>query len=244
MFDFIIKNGRVIDGSGDKEKICDIGIERERVKEIGLLPKDRAEKIIDAKDKIVCPGFIDIHSHSDFTILAFPKSESKIFQGITTELCGNCGISGAPLLNMALEKRLPTFKELKLKFKWDTIDQYQNLISSQKKTLNFATLVGHGNLRGSVLGYENRIATKDETSFMKRLFSDSLKKGVFGLSSGLIYPPGIYSTKKELITLARIVSDYGGIYATHIRSEGDEILPAIKEPLLAVRRVDGLAQNL
>ncbi|MDY6862249.1 MAG: amidohydrolase family protein, partial [Thermodesulfobacteriota bacterium] len=238
MFDFIIKNGTVIDGSGNKEKLCDIGIQGEKVKEIGILPKDKAKKYIDAKGKIVCPGFIDIHSHSDFTVLADPNSESKVFQGITTEVNGNCGVSGAPLYGKALEKRLSTLKNLNLKLRWNTIDEYFDLIFTQKKTINFATFIGHGNVRGSVLGYENRKATKDETKDMERLLSESLKKDAWGFSSGLIYPPGIYAAKKELIALARVASNYGGIYASHIRSEGDEIIPAVKESIEIVKKAE------
>ena len=231
MFDILIKDARIIDGSGSPAFEGSIGIKGERIAAIGDLFESQARTVIDANGLAVSPGFIDIHAHSEFTLLADPRGEGKVMQGVTTEVSGNCGLSAGPLYGDYFERRKGDLKELGLELSWHDLDEYFDLVETVGTSLNFASLIGHGNLRGSVVGYGNRKPTKEEMEKMKSLLRDSMKAGGFGLSSGLIYPPGVYSETEELVELAKVVKEFGGIYASHMRSEGDKLLEAISEAI-------------
>ncbi len=232
-FDMLILNGRVVDGTGNPWFRADIGIKAGRIVKIGSLASASANKIIDARNLIVSPGFIDIHSHSDFALIKDPKAESKIMQGVTTEVIGNCGLSTAPIRENTrglLEKYLEPIR-FKVKLNWFTIGEYLNQLEKQGIGLNVATLVGHGTIRIAVMGFDNRLPTKEELDDMKLLVSQSMEDGAFGMSSGLIYPPGCYSNTRELIELCKVVGKYGGIYTTHIRDEEDALIESVKEAI-------------
>jgi N-acyl-D-amino-acid deacylase len=229
MFDSIIKHGFVIDGSGFPGIIKDIGISRGVISALGDLDGAPAREIFEARDFAVCPGFIDIHSHSDFNLLHEPPGRSKIMQGVTTEVCGNCGLSGAPLLGSAKEQRRKSLTGAGISITWSSMQEYVELLQSRGLFCNVAPLIGHGNLRGSVIGYENRNPSQKEMDAMAGLLRDSLEAGAWGLSSGLFYPPGTYAADNELIALARISARYGGIYASHVRNEEDHVVPAVAE---------------
>lgn len=229
MFDVLIKDAMVIDGSGGLSFEGSIGIEKDKISTIGNISESQAKTAIDAKGLAVSPGFIDIHSHSEFTLLADPRGEGKVMQGVTTEVSGNCGLSAGPLYGDYFERRKEDLRELGLGLSWHDLGEYFGALEEKGMSLNFATLIGHGNLRGSVVGYGDRKPTGKEMERMKSLLKDSLRAGGFGLSSGLIYPPGVYSDVEELIDLATVVKEFGGIYATHMRSEGDRLLEAVAE---------------
>ncbi len=231
MFDILIKNARIVDGTGSPSFEGSIGIKGEKISAVGDLYESQAETIIDAKGLAVSPGFIDIHAHSEFTLLADPRGEGKVMQGVTTEVSGNCGLSAGPLYGEYFERRKGDLKELGLELSWHDLDTYLEILETAGTSLNFATLIGHGNLRGSVVGYGNRKPTHEEMEKMKSLLRDSMKAGGFGLSSGLIYPPGVYSETEELIELAKVVKEFGGFYASHMRSEGEKLLEAISEAI-------------
>ncbi len=234
--DYLIKDGFIIDGNtaDTSPKIADIAIEGDRIKAIGDLSGITARETISIKGLCASPGFIDAHAHSEFTLLADGRAEGKICQGITTEINGNCGLSAAPLYGQALEQRDSDLTALDIKDRWSTFEEYFTLLKKRGIALNFATLVGHGNLRASVAGYSDRPLSKDHLTKMKVLLKDAMKAGAMGLSTGLIYPPGIYSDTSELIELAREAAKHDGIYTTHMRSEGDKLLEAVNEVIMIV----------
>ncbi len=233
MFDCLIVNGRVINGSGGPWIRADVGIKDGRISRMGNLSDCEAEEVIDADDRVVCPGFIDAHSHSDFNLLVNPQAESKIHQGITTEVIGQCGTSAAPVDEERLEMVKQQWAEgFDLEdVSWSTMQQYLSLLTERGIALNCAPLVGHGNLRRLAMGEDDREPTEKEISKMKQLLSEALQAGAFGMSSGLIYPPGMYSDTQELIALAEVLAEEDALYFSHIRNEGDRLLQSLREAI-------------
>ncbi|MBI5213052.1 MAG: amidohydrolase family protein, partial [Nitrospirae bacterium] len=230
MLDYFIKNGLVFDGSGSEPVETNIGIKGDRIAYIGTdeLP---AGEIIDTKGLIICPGFIDTHAHSEFTILADGRAEGKLSQGVTTEINGNCGLSAAPLYGDAFQHRESDIKELGIKERWSSFGQYFDILKHKGIAINFATLCGHGNIRASAIGYRDIQPDENALNEMKRLLSEAVEQGAKGLSTGLIYPPGVYSNTEELIELCSslITHHSSPIYASHMRSEGDALIESIEE---------------
>ena len=186
-YDIIIQNGRILDGAGNPWHRADLGIIGDSIEAIGDLAMESAEEKINAKDMMISPGFIDIHSHSDFTILVDRRAESKIRQGVTTEVVGNCGTSAAPM-NKAVKSYREKYMRAQLgesfDFSWKTTDDYMRLIDSKGVSFNVVTLVGQGTVRQNVMGYENRPATDDELEEMKRHIAESMEEGAWGMSTG------------------------------------------------------------
>jgi N-acyl-D-amino-acid deacylase len=229
--DILLKGGTVYDGSGSSPFNADIGISGDTISLVG--PGQHADTVVDMGGFCVCPGFIDVHGHSEFTLLCEPGAEGKVCQGITTEINGNCGLSAAPLLGEAISQREGDLKEYGIKERWSSLGEYFSLIEG-RIAINFATLAGHGNIRASVIGYSSRKPTIGEMDQMKRLLEEALRAGAIGLSTGLIYPPGIYSETGEIVELAAHGVEVSGgnfIYATHMRSEGEGLLEAIEEAI-------------
>ncbi len=233
MYDVVIKNGLIINGCGNPWFRADIAVKDGRIAVIGEIPASKGDVVIDATGKIVCPGFIDMHSHSDLFLLINPRAESKIRQGVTTEVIGNCGGSISPIK----PDKIPIFKRRigvlaeEVAWDWRTFDEYASKLESQGIAVNVAPLIGHGTLRINVMGFEARAPTRDELDEMKALLEESMKAGAFGLSTGLIYTPGCYAETDEIIELAKVAAKYGGIYSTHMRSESDRLLEAIWEAI-------------
>lgn len=227
---YLIRGGTVFDGRAFFE--ADVWISGDAVSFPGKRPPQKGVRLIDAKGLCVSAGFIDTHGHSDFGVLR-ERPESKIYQGITTEINGNCGLSAAPLIGEALVQRAEDLRGIPQR--WSTMDEYFGALEKKGLSLNFASLAGHGNIRASVMGYEDRAPSKEEMARMKGLLKDCLDAGALGLSTGLIYPPGVYSKTDELIALSRhgVTISKGGrapfVYASHMRSEGDRLIRAIKE---------------
>lgn len=233
MLDILIINGRVIDGTGNPWFKADIGIRGGKICEVGKINDAKADRVIDARNLVVCPGFIDIHAHSDLVLFVNPKAESKIRQGVTTEVIGNCGFSVAPVKKEALEN-LKTFAQwmacgAKIDWDWFTLSEYLNRLKTAGISINVAPLVGHGTLRVNVMGFDRRSPTDNEMKQMKSLLAEAMEDGAFGMSSGLGYTPACYADTDELVELCRVVAKYHGLYATHIRDEADEIIEAAKE---------------
>lgn len=228
-FDIVIRGGLLYDGGLSEPFISDIGIADGRIRLIGRCAENNAGEIVDARGLAVCPGFIDTHSHSDFTVVADPRAEGKICQGITTEVNGNCGMSAAPLYNKASEKREEDLKELGISERWNTFREYFSVLEKKGIALNMAFLAGHGNLRGSVVGYDDKEPTTEEMQGMAILLEKAIADGACGLSTGLIYPPGIYSRSEELICLSSKLRNRDLIYTSHMRSEGDRVVEAVNE---------------
>jgi len=230
IYDLLIKNAEIFDGTKNAGYKADIGVKGERIVKIGAIDS-LALMTIDAVDRVVCPGFIDMHSHSDFTILANPRSESKIRQGVTTEVIGNCGMSAAPRYDEALKRGQEICQDFGFSCAWKSMADYFKVLENTGIGINIVALVGQGNIRTSVMGYADSIATDIQASQMKSLLEESLDAGCFGMSSGLIYPPGCFTPMDELIELCKIVAGFNGIYTTHMRNEGDQLLEAIEEAM-------------
>lgn len=229
MLDTVIVNGQILDGTGASPVRADIGITGDRIADIGDLSQAAAGTTIDAAGKHVCPGFIDVHSHSDAYLLIEPSSPSKIYQGITTEVVGNCGASAAPRVGL---NQLPSdWREKKYPGKWATVAEYRALLEQVHPAPNVVLMIGHNTLRSAVSGYVNRNLTADELNKMKALLEQGLDEGGRGLSTGLIYSPGMYAPRDEIIELAAVAGKRGGIYTSHMRSEAKALIEAIDEAL-------------
>ncbi len=229
--DCLLKGGHVIDGCGALvgPSRADVAVAGDRIVAVGDLSNSNAEKTIDVTGMYVCPGFIDVHAHSDFVLLADGRAEGKICQGVTTEINGNCGLSAAPLFGAAREQREKDIAEYGIKERWNTFPEYFSILEKRRIALNVITLTGHGNLRASVAGYENRSLSDSEMTRARELLNESMVSGAKGLSTGLIYPPGVFAKTDELITLAGEAAKYNGIYTSHMRSESDHLLESIDE---------------
>jgi len=230
LFDVVIKNGRLVNGTGNPWFKADVGIKSSKVSEIGDLGSEDANKIINANGLVVCPGFIDMHSHSEYSLLVNSKAESKIRQGVTTEVNGNCGDSPAPIEGITAVAAEEA-REYKLDMDWSTLGEYLDRLKRQGIALNVAQLVGHGTIRTAVIGYENRPPTREELNKMKKLVAQAMEDGAFGMSTGLYYSPGSFASTEEVIELCRVVAKYGGIYTSHMRGEGDPLIEAVAEAI-------------
>ena len=224
----MILNGRIIDGTGSPWYSADIGIRDGRIAAIGRLADAAAKQKIDAAGKIVAPGFIDMLGQSELTVLVEPHLPSKIFQGITTELTGEGG-SVAPLNDAIIKADKVDYDHFKLIPDWRTLAQYFARVEKQGLGINMAHLVGATQVRRMVLGDENKQPTAAELDRMKALVREAMQQGAFGLSTSLQYPPAPYAKTEELIALAAEASRFGGIYATHMRSEAGTVLDALDE---------------
>jgi N-acyl-D-amino-acid deacylase len=235
VYDVIIENGTIVDGSGNPWFYGDIGVKAGKISRIGCLREHRAVERIDGRGLMVCPGFIDIHCHSDGLIFRDPPEQGKVLQGVTTETIGNCGISLAPTSHETLEllkKYTAAFcAGVPLAWNWHTVGDYLRQVEAVGSITNAAALVGHGTIRIAVMGFDDRKPTGEEMVNMKRLVAEALADGAFGMSSGLIYPPGLFSTTDELVELCKVVAAEGGIYTTHMRGETDMVLDSVKEAL-------------
>ena len=229
-FDVLIINGHIIDGTGSPWYSGDIGIRAGRIAAIGRLAEDRAKQKIDAQGMVVAPGFIDMLGQSEITILVEPHLPSKIFQGITTEITGEGG-SVAPLNDRIRAADRAGYERYGIKPDWDTMGQYFARLEKQGIGINVADYVGATQVRRIVIGEENRPPTPAELDRMKQLVREAMQDGAVGLSTALQYAPAPYATTAELIALASEAGRLGGIYATHLRSEGDTIIPALDEAI-------------
>jgi dihydroorotase/N-acyl-D-amino-acid deacylase len=229
-FDVIIKNGSIVDGSGNPWVSGDIAIRGDRIAAVGKLQDAHAKRVIDATGLVVSPGFIDMLGQSEASLLIDNRSLSKLSQGITTEITGEGG-SIAPQTDLTLASLQPVLDHYKLKVDWTTLEGYFKRLEKVGTPLNIGTYVGAGQVREAVLGYVNRAPTAAELEKMKSLVDQAMRDGAFGISTALIYPPGHYATTEELIELAKVASRYGGIYGTHMRSEGQTEPQAIAEAL-------------
>ena len=205
--DILLRGGTLVDGSGQKGRRADIAIKGTRIVALGDLRDTKAKRVIDATGKIVCPGFIDLHSHADRGILSYRDAENYIRQGVTTLVCGNCGSSPTDVAAF--------FKDLR----------------NEGIGPNLALLIGHGSIRQQVMGRINAPPSPGQLEKMQQLVRQAMKDGASGLSTSLRYGPGSYATTEEIVALAREIKPFGGFYATHMRDEGTRILEAIEESL-------------
>lgn len=234
MLDILIKNGTIINGSGKKRYKGNIGLKDGKIEFIGCCCEKEAKETIDAEGLIVTPGFIDFHSHSDITLLYETRAINMLGQGITTELTGHCGMTLAPKVDEVfsmIKHYVDDEKYEELGKTSETVAGFLDYIEKSRLGTNVGFFVGHGAVRGKVLGYENRKPAKKELEKMKDIVREAMEAGALGMSTGLIYPPGVYADEDELVELCKVVAEYGGIYASHMRSEGNWIIESVKETI-------------
>lgn len=241
MLDILIKNGTVIDGTRSKGVIVDIGVEKEKITIVEKLGDNvKASKIIDAKGMVVCPGFIDILDHSDnfWTLFAIPRLDSKVTQGITTIIGGNCGSSLAPILKEDSVAAISKWVDIgNVNTNWIRIGELLDELSGRDIGLNFGTLIGHETLRRGLIGDEIRRITEEEIKMIGKMLSDGLGAGAFGMSTGLVFSHAKMTTVNEIKYLAEILKVNDSFYASHIRGEAEELLPSINETIQIGREV-------
>ena len=229
----LIRGGSVIDGTGAAARRADVAIEGGRIAAIAPGLRGDAARTIDATGQVVAPGFIDAHSHSDLFYFACPSAESKIRQGVTTEVVGMCSFSQAPL-RAGQEDVVRGWAGgigASLDLGWQTFAQYLDALASIRPAVNVAHLVGHGAVRIAAMGFENRPPASDDLRAMERLLGEAMDAGAFGFSTGLVYAPSAYSATPELIALARSMRERGGLYFSHIRGESSMLLDSIAEAI-------------
>lgn len=207
-YDAVIKNGRIVDGTGNPWFYADVAIKDGRIAHIGRINADEADNVIDAGGRVIAPGFIDVHTHVEGDLEQIPTADNFVRMGVTTIVTGNCGFSRT------------------------NIAQYLSQLQQQGVSLNVATLVGHNSIRQSVMKSDKREPTPEELAQMQQRVEQAMKDGAVGFSTGLIYVPGSFAKTDEIIELARIACQHGGLYATHMRNEGNQVDEAIREALL------------
>ncbi|MFA5962260.1 MAG: D-aminoacylase [Parcubacteria group bacterium] len=246
MFDILIKNANIIDGTGIPAFLGDIGIKDSKIARIGELGDERATIEFDAEGKTVCPGFVDVNNHSDtyWRIFLSPDLESLIYQGITTIIGGNCGTSLAPLATPTTIDAIQKWVDIKkVNISWLRVKEFLAILRDKKISPNFGTLVGHATLRRGIIGDEVRSLLPREIEMLKKNLKKAMKEGALGMSTGLIYSHARLAPLEELVELAKVVKKYDGVYATHIRSEQKDFLEAIEEAL-EIARLSGVKLHI
>ncbi|MEX1140166.1 MAG: D-aminoacylase [Bacteroidota bacterium] len=227
-FDILILNATIVDGTGNPWYKGDIGIRGDKIVSVGLLKGTQAQEVIDAAGKVVSPGFIDMLGQSELSLLVDPRGMSKISQGITTEVTGE-GNSAAPVNDRILDDLKAWSQQHNIAVNWTDLDGYFRTLEARKPALNVATFVGATQVRRYVIGLDDRAPTPEELDQMKGLVRTAMEQGALGLSTSLIYAPAAFARTEELIELAKVAAQYGGIYVSHIRDEGDKETEALYE---------------
>ncbi|MFW6109147.1 MAG: N-acyl-D-amino-acid deacylase family protein, partial [archaeon] len=247
MFDLIIKNGKVNTGAGNPWFRADVAIKGEKIARVGKI-EESAREVIDADGLIVCPGFIDLHDHSDFTILVNREADSKVHMGVSTTVYASCGSGAAPLneeMRGEIRKSSPYLTEAGVNVNWSTMEEYLELLESSGISINVAPLVGFGTVRRYVMGMAMREPTRTEMASMKHELVKAMDAGCRGITTGLRYDPQSYAETEEVIELSKVVAQYNGFYTSHIRDEGDRGDPigAIEE-IIRIGRESELPVNI
>jgi N-acyl-D-amino-acid deacylase len=229
----LLRGGTVVDGTGAPGRAADVAIEGDRIAAVGPKLAGEAARTIDATGQVVAPGFIDAHSHSDLFYFGVPSAESKVRQGVTTEVVGMCSFSQAPLRADQREVIQGWAGGIgaNLDLRWETFAQYLEALRAVRPSVNVAHFVGHGALRIAAMGFEARPAGGDDLRAMEKLLGEALEAGAFGFSSGLVYAPSAYSDTPELVALARSMARRGGLYFSHVRGESSMLLDSIAEAI-------------
>ncbi len=236
-FDILIKNGLLADGSGASLFEADVGATGELISQVGNLKGKTAAEEIDASGMVVAPGFIDIHGHSDYFILVEPSSLSKLLQGVTTEISGNCGYSAAPASDELNEQRAESLdSNFGIRPDWNSLAGYHEKLEGIRPAINIGNLIGHNTVRASVMRGEARPPDEGESARMKEMICDAMAQGAFGISTGLIYPPACFSDVEELAMVCAPVAESGGFFAAHMRSEGAGLIESLAEVMEASKR--------
>ncbi|MEX3014097.1 amidohydrolase family protein [Gymnodinialimonas hymeniacidonis] len=222
MFDTILKGGEVYDGTGAAPQITDVGIKDGMITEVGPINADAGD-VIDVSGLAVSPGFVDMHTHSDFTLIADGRAESQVHQGVTTEVIGQCGISCAPVCShKAIRQVSPWFTEKAKHRKWLGFGEYLDVLDDTDLGVNVVAFVGHGTIHRAILGDELHAGEPDDVAAMAKLVDQCMEEGAGGFSSGLEYFPGILAAPDHLVPMVEVAAKYGRLYATHVRNRDTE----------------------
>jgi N-acyl-D-amino-acid deacylase len=235
-FDFVIRGGTILDGTGAPAFPADVGIRGGRIAALGRIAAEQAARLIDASGLQVAPGFIDIHTHSDGDIFQYPTADSRVLQGVTTEVTGNCGGSAAPVAGARADEVRRSFKEDGIDAAWTGVASYCDCLDRLGISVNHAQLIGQGTLRQNAAGLVARPLTAEELDGVLRAVDEGMAEGAFGLSTGLEYVPGRFTPTDEIVAMSRIVARHGGFYATHIRNEERHVLEAVDEAIAIGRQ--------
>jgi len=245
MLDILVRNGDVVDGSGSPRYKADVAVKNDRIVEIGPLAGSQARIVIDASGCVVTPGFVDMHSHADFSLPINPTADSMVHQGITTTVIGQCGSSPAPLLDETRQQVIAQkgTEETSLPWdEWSTFGSYLDYLGRIGTSLNFVPLLGQGTVRSGVVGFGATRPDEEQMSRMQREVVKAMESGAIGVSTGLIYPPGSFASTEELIAFTRPAGERGGFYFSHIRGEGETLLEAISEAIRIGRETGAAVQ--
>jgi N-acyl-D-aspartate/D-glutamate deacylase len=237
-FDLLIRGGTLVDGTGSPGVPADVGVSGDRIAAVGDLSavaKGDVRQEIDAKGRVVCPGFVDPHGHSDVSLFVDGTLASHLKQGFTTQVSGNCGSTVAPITPTGRELVELELRVHRVTARWSSFAEYLEAVESERLGPNVAFLAGHGTIRGSVLGSEARPPTAEELAAMTRALEAALDAGAFGLSTGLIYAPGVHAAAAEIVELVRTAARRGGLYATHMRNESAGLFDALDEAIDTTR---------
>lgn len=255
-YDVMIRNAKIVDGTGMPWFRGDVAVLGDRIAAVGKLSEEdvkSAQTVIDANDRILMPGIIDTHTHLDLTPFDYnrsqdPKSVRRLRQGITSQVCGCCGITAAPLCDRSKEEWMERTFGIRddSAVTWNSFGEYLDVLEGSGLGVNFCGYVGHGAIRHCVMGYENRKPTASEMEQMKRLLAESMEGGAVGMSSGLIYAPGVFADTEELVELCSVLKDYNGIYASHIRSENAGWIESVEEvvEICEKNQIPGIVHHL
>lgn len=236
MYDLLFRGALLIDGEGGEPFAGDLAVSGDVIAALGARLGGQARRAVDAQGLALCPGFVDIHGHSDYYLLINPTAEAKVRQGVTTDVGGNCGYSAAPIAGPEQAERVQAYREqYDLDLPFNTLDGHLRRLEEAGISVNYAPLVGHNTVRGSVMGGSARPATAGELARMEAMVAQGMAEGAFGLSTGLIYAPACFASREELTALCRVAGGRGGLLATHMRSEGEGLLEAIEEVIGAAR---------
>src|SRR5437588_7562856 len=237
-FDVVIKGGTVYDGTGGEGRVADVAIRGDRIVAVGDFPKASAKNTIDAHGLAVAPGFINMLSWSNESLIQDGRSQSEIRQGVTTEIMGE-GESMGPLNNRMKERVLREQKDIKFEIKWNTLAEYLRYLETRGVSCNVASFLGATTVREYVIGLEDKQPTPEQLEEMRDLVRREMEAGALGIGTSLIYPPAFYAKTEELIELCKVASKYQGKYISHMRSEGNQLLGALDE-LIRISREAGI----
>jgi len=235
-FDLVIRGGTVVDGTGAPMYAADVALNGDAIAAVGSIAAAQGRRVLDAAGLHVGPGFVDIHTHSDGAILAYPTADSRVRQGVTTELAGNCGSSAAPLAGIGVEDRKKEHLDDGVTPDWSSVASYLARLERTGISINQALLLGQGTLRENAIGNVDRPLAAGEMAAVLRAVEQGMDEGAFGVSTGLEYTPGRYTPTDEIVAMARVAARYGGLYASHIRNEETTLLEAVDEAIAIGRR--------
>jgi N-acyl-D-amino-acid deacylase len=238
VLDLKIEGATVVDGTGAPGGRADVGIRDDLITAVGDLSREHAGSVLNAAGRVLAPGFIDMHSHSDWRLWANRRAESKVRQGVTTEVVGNCGFSPAPAASEFLDelRGFALYLPPGMDFAWRSVGDYLRAFDAEGTALNVIQLVGHGTLRIAAMGFARRAPDAGELRRMQSLLAAAMEDGAWGLSTGLIYPPGSFADTAEIVALAKVAARARGFYASHIRGEGATLLDAVGEAIAVGRQ--------